>query len=232
MISLAIAACIWLLIHVLISGGPLRPWLAARLGEAPYRILFALLSIASLAALFASYLAEKPVTPADTPYYLVAGLSVAQFLAMLLVVAGLSTVNPATAGLDVTVKRPDVARGMLRVTRHPFLWGVILWSASHLAVCRNATGLILFGAIGLVALRGTWSIDRKRRFALGSAWVDFAQRTSNVPFAAILTGRQQLSLAEIGAIRISAALALWGLAIWAHPLLGAGTNLVTRVAPL
>ena len=98
MISLVVAALVWVLIHVLISGGPLRPWLADRLGQKVYRALFALLSIASLAALFASYLAVKPVTPADTPSWLAAGLSAVQLLAMLLVVAGLSTVNPTTAG--------------------------------------------------------------------------------------------------------------------------------------
>ncbi len=232
MISLVVAALVWVLIHVLISGGPLRPWLADRLGQKVYRALFALLSIASLAALFASYLAVKPVTPADTPSWLAAGLSAVQLLAMLLVVAGLSTVNPTTAGLEASVKRPDVMHGMLRVTRHPFLWGVVLWSASHLAVCRNAPGLILFGSIGLVALRGTWSIDRKRRIALGPAWPDFAQRTSNVPFGAILTGRQQLSIAEIGAIRIFVALVLWSLALWAHPILGAGTSLLIKLSPL
>ena len=232
MINLAITALVWLLIHVLISGGPLRPWLAARLGEGAYQALFALLSIASLAALFASYAAVKPVTPADTPFWLVGALSAVQLLATLLIVAGLSTVNPATAGLDAAINRPDVVRGTLRVTRHPFLWGVVLWSASHLAVCRNAPGVILFGSIGLVALRGTWSIDRKRRLALGPAWRDFAQCTSNVPFGAIISGRQQLAIAEIGVIRVSAALALWGLALWAHPYLGAGTNLLSRLAPV
>lgn len=80
MINLAITALVWLLIHVLISGGPLRPWLAARLGQGAYQALFALLSIASLAALFASYAAVKPVTPADTPFWLVGALSAVQRL--------------------------------------------------------------------------------------------------------------------------------------------------------
>ena len=28
--------------------------------------------------------------------------------------------------------RPDIARGMVRITRHPFLWGVALWALVHL----------------------------------------------------------------------------------------------------
>lgn len=230
MTSLVVAALVWVTIHVLISGGPLRPWFAARLGERAYRAAFAALSLASLTALYASYIAVKPPT-LETPLWLVACVAAVQLLASLLIDAGLSTINPGTAGMDEAVGRADVVRGMLRVTRHPFLWGVFLWSASHLAVARNIAGLLLFGSIGLVALRGTWSIDRKRRLALGAAWRDFADRTSNIPFAAIIGRRQRFSSGEIGVIRVSAAVALWAAALWAHPSLGAGTDLMSRLAP-
>ncbi|MFZ0848196.1 MAG: NnrU family protein [Hyphomicrobiaceae bacterium] len=231
MTSLVVAALVWVTIHLLISGGPLRPWLAARLGERAYQATFAALSLASLMALYVSYIVVKPPTAAQTPLWLVVCVAAVQLLASLLIVAGLSTINPGTAGMDEAVRRPDVVRGMLRVTRHPFLWGVFLWSATHLALARDTAGLLLFGSIGLVALRGTWSIDRKRRLALGAAWRDFADRTSNVPFAAIIGRGQRLPSGEIGVIRLSAAVASWAAAIWAHPYLGAGTDLMSRLAP-
>ena len=182
-------------------------------------------------ALYVSYIVVKPHTAAQTPSWLVVCVAAVQLLASLLIVAGLSTINPGTAGMDEAVRRPDVVRGMLRVTRHPFLWGVFLWSATHLALARDTAGLLLFGSIGLVALRGTCSIDRKRRLALGAAWRDFADRTSNVPFAAIIGRGQRLPSGEIGVIRLSAAVASWAAAIWAHPYLGAGTDLMSRLAP-
>ena len=227
MTSLVVAALLWITIHVLISGGPLRPWFAARLGERAYQAAFAALSLASLTALYASYSVVKP--PAlETPLWLVACVAAVQLFASLLIVAGLSTINPGTAGMDEAIRRPDVVSGMLRVTRHPFLWGVFLWSASHLAVARNIAGLLFFGSIGLVALRGTWSIDRKRRLALGDAWRDFADRTSNIPFAAIIGRRQWFPSGEVGLIRLLVAVALWAAALWAHPYLAPGTDLMSR----
>jgi uncharacterized membrane protein len=201
------------------------------LGERAYQAAFAALSIVSLTALYVSYIVVKPPTASQTPLWLLVCVAAVLLLASLLIVAGLSTINPGTAGMVEAVRCPDVVRGMLRVTRHPFLWGVFLWSATHLALARDTAGLLLFGSIGLVALRGTWSIDRKRRLALGAAWGDFADRTSNVPFAAIIGRRQRLPSGEIGGIRLSAAVASWAAAIWAHPSLGAGTDLMSRLAP-
>ena len=50
-------------------------------------------------------------------------------------------------------------------------------------------------------------------------WGVFLQATSNVPFAAIIDGRQKLILGEIGLWRVALALALYVLFVWLHPLL-------------
>ena len=108
---------------------------------------------------------------------------------------------------------------MLRITRHPFLWGVAVWALGHLLVNGERASLILFGSMFLLAVSGTASIDAKRRRALGSKWDAFAAQTSNIPFAAIVAGRQKLSLAEVGWWRILVAIVLWLALAWAHPLL-------------
>jgi uncharacterized membrane protein len=66
---------------------------------------------------------------------------------------------------------------------------------------------------------GTVSIDAKRKKALGAKWDAFAAQTSNIPFGAILTGRQKLSLGEIGLWRLALAVAIWAGLLWAHPML-------------
>ena len=43
--------------------------------------------------------------------------------------------------------------------------------------------------------------------------------TSNVPFAAILAGRNQLRLAEIGWVKIGVGLAVYVVVLLAHPYL-------------
>jgi uncharacterized membrane protein len=141
------------------------------------------------------------------------------FAAFLLAVPGLLTPNPTSVRQEATLERPDAVKGMLRVTRHPFLWGVALWAAGHLMVNGDLASLVLFGSLLLLALFGPLSIDAKRRRALGAKWDAFAAQTSGVPFAAIAQGRQKLAVGEIGWWRIGLAVVIWASLIWAHPLL-------------
>jgi len=222
-------AATWILIHRLISGGPLRSWLVASIGEWPYRVSFALLSIVCLAGLANAYANVKPIGIATAPW-LVAVVAIIQLFAALLVIAGLSTRNPTTAAMGEAAGEPDIVRGMVRVTRHPFLWGILLWSASHLLVRHDPAALLFFGSIGVVAAMGMWSIDRKRRLALGAAWLDFSRKTSLVPFFAIAAGRQPFIFSEIGPWRMAAAFTLWFAMLWLHPYFGPGLRLLPPIA--
>ena len=68
-----------------------------------------------------------------------------------------------------------------------------------------------------MSFAGTVSIDAKRRRVLGdAAWDAFAQRTSIVPFAAILAGRNTLDLQELGWWRPLAGLAAYALFLGGH----------------
>jgi uncharacterized membrane protein len=113
---------------------------------------------------------------------------------------------------------PDIARGIVRITRHPFLWGVALWALVHLIVNGDLAAFILFGSLLVLALVGTVSIDAKRRRAFGEQWTQFAGVTSNIPFAAVVTGRNRLgpALREIGLWRPLAAIAVYVAAFYLH----------------
>jgi uncharacterized membrane protein len=76
---------------------------------------------------------------------------------------------------------------------------------------------VLFGSLLGLALFGTASIDGKRRRALGDKWDSFAAQTSNVPFGAILAGRQALEIGEIGGWRILLAVAIYAALLVGHP---------------
>ena len=56
---------------------------------------------------------------------------------------------------------------MMRITRHPFLWGVAVWACGHLLVNGRRPSFILFGSLLVLAIFGTYSIDAKRTRALG-----------------------------------------------------------------
>jgi uncharacterized membrane protein len=220
MFSLLAAAAFFLAIHLLVSGTRVRDALTGRIGQGPYMGLFSLSSVAGLVWLGLAF-AEARGQPAYwdlTPVTRQIQLGV-QLLAMLLIVPGLTTPNPTSVRQEGALDRADVVKGMLRITRHPFLWGVAIWAAGHLLVNGDPASLVLFGTMLLLALFGTASIDAKRRRALGPKWDAFAAQTSNVPFGAIAAGRQKLSLGEIGWWRIVLAIAIWALLAWAHPYL-------------
>ena len=113
----------------------------------------------------------------------------------------------------------EPAVGMLRVTRHPFLWGVALWGACHFLANPDAPSLLFFGSLLTLAVLGPLSIDAKRRRVHGGRWERFAAVTSNVPFAAIAGGRNRFVAREVGVWRIALGAVLYGVFLAIHPWL-------------
>jgi uncharacterized membrane protein len=223
MAMLILAAAAFIGLHLIVSGTRLRDALTKRLGDGPYMGLFSLASVALLVWLGFAYAGARN-TAADEVFWAITPatrwLQIAlQLLAMLLIVPGLTTPNPTSVRQEAQLERVDVVKGMLRITRHPFLWGVAVWAAGHLIVAGDAASIVLFGALLALALFGTASIDAKRRRAVGKTWDAFAAQTSNLPFGAIAAGRQRLHVGEIGGWRIALAVVVWAALAWAHPWL-------------
>ena len=220
MTSLLAAAVVFLALHLLVSGTPLRDVLVSRLSAGVYMGLFSVASLAGLVWLGFAYAHARGAT-GDAIFWMVTPVTrwvqiVLQIVAFQFIVIGLTTRNPTTVGGESSLDRPDVVSGMLRVTRHPFLWGVAIWAAGHLLVNGDAASLVLFGSLLFLALGGTASIDAKRRRMLGERWTAFAAQTSNPPFAAILGGRQTLKLGEIGWWRPLLAFAIYFALLFGH----------------
>ena len=219
MLNLALAAATFVLIHLLVSGTRVRDGLVARLGEGPYMGLFSLASVAALVWMASAYGGARadnlawwgPEPALRHAAYLL------QLLAVLLVVTGLLTPSPTSVKQEGVLDRPDPARGVLRITRHPFLWGVAIWAAGHLLVNGDLASLILFGSLLALSVLGPWSIDAKRVRALGPKYRTFMEQTSNVPFGAILTGKQRLRVGEIGWRLAVALLVYLLLLLFGHP---------------
>lgn len=219
MLNLIAASAYFLLIHFGVSGTRLRDTLVASLGERVYRGLFALASILGLVWMAYAY-RHAPLVPT---WGLVLGFRPAAYvlvlIAFIFVTIGLATPSPTQVGMESQLARgPDIARGMVRITRHPFLWGVALWALVHLIVNGDLASLILFGSLFVLALAGTAVIDAKRRRGFGEQWMQFAAVTSNVPFAAIAAGRNRLgpAVAEIGAWRPLVGIVVYAVAFYLH----------------
>ncbi len=222
MSSFAYALSAFVLIHVGISATGLRRALVARMGEGAYRIAFSIVSLGILVWLISAYGAMRgdPFDPLGWPLWAppewlrVPAMGLI-FLGVVLAVAGVLTPGPTYAGFESSVAKVDAAHGVLRITRHPFLWGVALWAAGHALVNGERFALMLFGGLGLMVVLGTRSIDRKARARNPEAWAGFEEVTSNLPFAAITQGRNRFAFGEMW-WRILLGVAVCGLIAFYH----------------
>jgi uncharacterized membrane protein len=194
---LALASFLWFLLHAFVSGSELRWIIARRIGEPAFRAIFALLSLASLLWLISAYRKARfyPLWFSPQPIHWLP-LIVMPF-ALVLAVGAFSVPNATSVGAEQVLQRTDAARGVLRITRHPFLWSVALWSAVHLLVTGHVASILFFGTLLLTALRGTSSIDEKRLRTNKAEFTRYLEVTSNVPFAAIIQGKNRLVWSEL-----------------------------------
>jgi uncharacterized membrane protein len=212
----------FVLIHIGISATGVRTRLAGMMGEWPYRGLFSAASAVLLIMLIVGIgqMRADPFDPLNLPLWAPPDWMrwpayVLVLLGLTLAGAGLFTPGPTLAGYEKKgLAMAEPARGVLRITRHPFLWGVALWGAGHLLVNGERFALMLFGALALMAVMGSRSIDRKGAARDPEAWAKFEGVSSNVPFLAIIQGRNRLDLVEIGwrgliGLAIAVALALF-----------------------
>jgi uncharacterized membrane protein len=133
MVSLIAASAFFLLIHFGVSGTRLRDGLVTLMREGPYRGAFALASLIGLVWMSRAY-ARAPAIELWAPLPGIRPLALLLvFVAFLFVVIGLATVSPTRVGMESKLAQDtDLARGVVRITRHPFLWGVALWAFVHL----------------------------------------------------------------------------------------------------
>jgi uncharacterized membrane protein len=221
MVPLVAAGAAFVGIHLCIAGTRLRDRIVAAIGETSYLAVFSLLSAVCLAWLILAYRAAPRVQLWATPPALRLVAIALLLVAIALIVIGLTTPSPTATGGGGALERDDAARGILRVTRHPFLCGVALWALLHLLVNGDSASLVLFGTLLLLALIGPPSIDAKRQRRFGERWQRFAARTSVLPFAAIAAGRNTWRAGELGAWRVALAVGAYvALAVFHGRLFG------------
>lgn len=215
MTFLIAAALFFVGIHLFISGTGLRDALVSRVGSRAYQGLFSLLSAAGLAWMIWAYLHLRiPQVSNLQEWRWVA--AVLNLVAITSIVFGVVARSPTMVGGEGVLHDDDPAKAAHRITRHPMLWGFALWAATHLIFNPQPGSLWFFGAFLVLSLLGTRSIDAKRARALGDLWQAYAAKTSNVPFAAILQGRNRLSLAELADFRLLIALVVWAALLMLH----------------
>ena len=212
MLYLLVACTAFLLLHVLPST-PLRAALIGRLGEGPYTGLFSLATLGAIAWMAIAYRAA-PLT------LLWPGLrhvpSAVMPFSFILIACGVLTPNPTAVAAGKLLARPNPAQGIIRITRHPVMWGIMLWAGAHILARGELKASVFFGSFLLLAAAGTLLQDARKAKVHGEDWKRFAAMTSNVPFVAIAQGRNRFAAGEIGLVRIAFGLILYGGMMMSH----------------
>jgi uncharacterized membrane protein len=182
------------------------------MGEWPYRGAYSLVAFVTLAWMIWAYVQAPREALLWTPLRLVP--LVVMPVAFVLIVCGYWR-NPSLVGAEKLLKSEDPARGMIRITRHPLMWGVMLWSGAHILARADAKSIVFFGGFLVLAALGTVLMDHRKRN--DPDFRRFAAVTSNVPFVAIAQGRNRVSWREIGWLRPAAGLALYLGILTFHP---------------
>ncbi|WP_397333658.1 MULTISPECIES: NnrU family protein [unclassified Nostoc] len=208
------------------GGAALRPWAEKRIGARLYRILFALVSL-PLAVILIAYFFNHRYD--GWQIWQVQGLPGVKAIVWVLSAISFLFLYPATFNLleIAAIQKPQVhlyETGIIRITRHPQMVGQIMWCIAH--TLWLGTSFTLVTSIGLVLhhLFGVWHGDRRLSQRYGEAFAEVKQRTSIIPFKAIIDGRQSIKWQEFMrpaylGVAIFVAL-LW----WSHPLLIMGTS--------
>ena len=217
MTSLVVATAAFVLTHFVTSTS-LRPRLVGALGEGPYLGAYSLVALATLVWMIWAY-AGAPRELLWTGSRELPRLVMP--LAFILIACGYAR-NPTMVRADRLLKSEDPARGIIRVTRHPIMWGVMLWAAAHLLARGEQAAVVFFGGFLLLAALGTILMDRRK--SANPDFQRFKSVTSNVPFVAIAQGRNRIVWREIGWLRPAIGIAVFVLAFFLHPWISGGAQ--------
>ena len=214
---LAAAVAAFVVSHLALSAVPLRAPAVARLGEWPFRILYSTISLVLFGGMIAAFVSAPRLDLWTPPSALRLVAAAIVLVAFVLVVGGLTAPNPTAVGQERAITaRPG---GILAVTRHPMMWGIVLWGIAHLLASGDARGMIVFAGMVALAAAGMAHLEARKKAAMGAAWDAFAALTSLWPFAAIAAGRARLNFAEIGWWRIGLAFVVFAGFLYGHRIM-------------
>jgi uncharacterized membrane protein len=208
----------------------LRPWGESKIGARAYRVLFALVSIPFATVLITYFFNHRYD---GLQLWQVQGVSGVKEFVWIASAISFIFLYPATFNLleIAAVAKPQVhlyETGIIRITRHPQMVGQLIWCIAHTLWIGSTFTLLT--SIGLMVhhLFAVWHGDFRLNKRYGEAFQTVKARTSIVPFAAIIDGRQQLKWSEFIRPAYIGIAVFVGLLSWGHPWL----LTITAKAPL
>jgi uncharacterized membrane protein len=213
----------WLLSFAIVHSGlaALRSRAEAKIGARLFRVIFALASLGLAVPMIIYFFNHRYDGAQLWDLQGVPGLRA--------VIWSLSAISffflyPATFNLleVAAIQRPQVhlyETGIIRITRHPQMVGQVIWCVAHMLWL--GTSFMVVTCVGLIAHHAfaVWHGDRRWQARYGDAFTAVKERTSVIPFRAIVQGRQTLVWQEFirpAYVGVGGFVWLFG---WLHPIL-------------
>jgi uncharacterized membrane protein len=214
-VSLALATLAFVGTHLAMSH-PLRTRLVQNLGEQWFAAFYSAVSFVTLGWMILAYRASENsyflwMTP-DWAKPVAAGIT----LLACILLAGSFFSNPAFPKPGAKPRIPAAASGVFAVTRHPMNMAFILWALAHIGLWGALPNLIVAGGILVLALVGSIGQDHKKLNVVGEPWRVWMERTSFLPFGALLSGRAKWSALGKAWPALLLGLLLWLAVTWLH----------------
>jgi len=209
--QLALATAAFLATHF-VTSTPLRPALVDAIGEWPYRGVYSVIAAVTLGWMIWAYTQAPREALLWTPLRLLPAIVMP--IAFVLIACGYWR-NPSLVGAEKLLKSEDPARGMIRITRHPLMWGIMLWAAAHILARADLKAILFFGGFLVLAALGTVLMDFRKKS--DPDFQRFAALTSNIPLVAIAQGRNRIVWREIGWLRPAIGLVVYFAVLSFHP---------------
>ena len=169
MTLLIVGVLIWSATHLMPSVTPgIRGSLIERLGEKPYRGLFAAIILLALVLMVFGWRSAVQQAVYTPPLYGSIVVTALMFISFLLFAAANAPGN------------------LKRILRHPMLTGTIIWSAAHLLANGDNRSVVLFAGIGLWALISIFTINRREGAWTKPAAVPMAKDAMTVVGTAVI----------------------------------------------
>jgi uncharacterized membrane protein len=213
--SLALATLAFVGSHLAMSH-PLRVRLLGLLGEQLFLLLYSAVALVTLGWMILAWRAVRNSFPLRIAPSWAWPVASGVILVACILLAGAFFRNPAFPHPGATPKAVRPASGVFAVTRHPMNSAFILWALTHIALWGSPRNLIVAGGILVLALLGSIGQDGKKLDVLGEPWRQWMDRTSFVPFAALLSGRARWRALGEAWPALLIGLLLWLAITWLH----------------
>lgn len=172
----------------------IRPFAEPIIGERAWRVIFAYFSLPLALSCIVYFINHRyegiqlwDIRHYPLTHYMVAVTSFISFFFL----------YPSTFNLleVAAVDKPQLhlwETGIMRITRHPQMVGQCLWCAAHTAYMGTTFTIATSAMLCLHHFFAVWNGDRRLRDKWGERAEIVQERTSIVPFAAIISGKQVL----------------------------------------